>query len=110
MNDKLAGLLGLSRRAGHLVCGFDAVAGLLKAHRTKLVLLASDLSDKTEKEVRFIGKDSTADIVRISLDKASLGSLLGMKKPAGVVAVDDKGFAAAMKKHICHDLEEDEAL
>lgn len=110
MNDKLTGLLGLSRRAGHLACGFDAAAGLLKARRAHLVLLARDLSDKTEKELRFIGKDGTADIVRIPLDMAAVSRALGMKKPVGVVAVDDRGFAAAMKKHICPDLEEDEAL
>ncbi len=28
VNDKLTGLLGLSRRAGHMTCGFDAVADL----------------------------------------------------------------------------------
>ena len=107
MNDKLTGLLGLSRRAGHMTCGFDAVADLLRA---VLVLLASDLSPKTEKELRFIGKDKAADIVQIPLDKSAIGRALGLKKPVGVAAVDDRGFAAAMKKHICHDLEEDEAL
>ena len=93
MNDKLTGLLGLSRRAGHMTCGF-----------------ASDLSPKTERELRFIGKDKAADIVQIPLDKSAIGRALGLKKPVGVAAVDDRGFAAAMKKHICHDLEEDEAL
>ena len=48
MNDKLTGLLGLSRRAGHMTCGFDAVADLLRGGRAVLVLLASDLSPKTE--------------------------------------------------------------
>ena len=105
MNDKLTGLLGLSRRAGHMTCGFDAVADLLRGGRAVLVLLASDLSPKTEKELRFIGKDKAADIVQIPLDKSAIGRALGLKKP-----VDDRGFAAAMKKHICHDLEEDEAL
>ena len=56
MNDKLTGLLGLSRRAGHMTCGFDAVADLLRGGRAVLVLLASDLSPKTEKELRFIGR------------------------------------------------------
>ena len=106
MNDKLTGLLGLSRRAGHMTCGFDAVADLLRGGRAVLVLLASDLSPKTEKELRFIGKDKAADIVH----KSAIGRALGLKKPVGVSAVDDRGFAAAMKKHICHDLEEDEAL
>ena len=110
MNDKLTGLLGLSRRAGHMTCGFDAVADLLRGGRAVLVLLASDLSPKTEKELRFIGKDKAADIVQIPLDKSAIGRALVLKKPVGVSAVDDRGFAAAMKKHICHDLEEDEAL
>lgn len=108
--NKLTGLLGLSRRAGHAACGFDAAAELLRSGRAKLVLTACDLSEKTEKELRFAGKDKPAEIVRIPLDKDAMGAALGLHRPVGVFATDDRGFAAAMQKHIRHDLEEDETI
>lgn len=110
MKHKLAGLLGLSRRAGHAFCGFDAAVALIRDGRAALVLFAQDVSPKTEKELRFAGKEKRADMVQIPLDKSEIGKALGLGKPVGVYATDDRGFAAAMKKHICHDLEEDEAI
>lgn len=110
MKDKLAGLLGLSRRAGHACCGFDAAAELIRCGRAKLVLLAADLSPKTEKELRFAGRDKAADIRRIPLEKADIGKALGLGRDVGVYATDDEGFAAAMKRHIGHDLEEDDTI
>ena len=110
MNDKLTGLLGLSRRAGHMTCGFDAVADLLRGGRAVLVLLASDLSPKTEKELRFIGKDKAADIVQIPLDKSAIGRALGLKKPVGVLALTDKGFADAVRRQCRDEIEEVTAL
>ena len=110
MNPKLIGLLGIARRAGHTACGFDAAAGLLKARRAALVLLASNLSEKTEKELRFAARDQRTPLIRISMDMASIGKALGYAKPVGVCATDDAGFAAAMNRCICHDLEEDETI
>ena len=53
MNNKLCGLLGIARRSGHILIGFDAVRAALLAGKTQLILLASDCSPKTEKELRF---------------------------------------------------------
>jgi ribosomal protein L7Ae-like RNA K-turn-binding protein len=107
VKDKIAGLLGLSRRAGHLTTGFDAVTALVIAQKAELVMLATDLSEKTEKELRFTVKDKAADTIRIPLDKAEISSALGLEKPVGVLALDDSGFATAIIKYCGHDLEED---
>lgn len=53
MEDKLAGRWGMCRRAGKLTTGFDAVTALAAEGRAALVLTASDLSEKTGKELRF---------------------------------------------------------
>ena len=44
MEDKLAGLLGMCRRAGRLTTGFDAVTALAAEGRAALILAASDVS------------------------------------------------------------------
>ena len=109
MNNKLCGLLGIAKRSGHILIGFDAVRAALLADKTQLILLASDCSPKTEKELRFAAKDSTCPIHTVDGTKDEIAAALGMQKPVAVVATDDPGFAKAMQKH-CTDTKEDVAL
>lgn len=97
MNDRLCGLLGMARRAGRLIAGFDAVVDAVKAGRAQLILLADDLSPKTEKEMRFAADDAVP-LLCTGLTKEEIGHAAGWNKPIGVVATEDRGFAAAMKK------------
>lgn len=100
MNNKLTGLLGMSRRAGKLTAGFDAVERLLKSGKADVVLMASNLSAKTEKELRFAAKGRDDRLFSLPLDKMELGKVLGFEKPLGVLALSDKGFAAAIRKQL----------
>ncbi len=109
MNNKLTGTLGICRRAGHLTVGFDAVKGLLIQHRAQLIMTAADLSEKTDKELRFVMNEHTAPLCSLPLDKAALAAALGLQKPVGVIATDDSGFAKAIAKHIPAELKEDDA-
>lgn len=107
MTNRLIGLLGLTRRAGKLTTGFDAVAGKVAAGKASLVLLASDLSDKTEKELRHAAGKRTPDIRRLPLDKETIAKALGLHKPVGVLAIGDSGLAAAIRRSCRDDLEEE---
>ncbi len=104
MNNKLVGLLGICRRSGHLTVGFDAVKGLLIQRKATLIMTAADLSEKTEKELRFAINEQQVPLSRLPLDKASIGAALGLQKPVGVIATDDSGFAASIV-----NLKEDDA-
>ena len=100
MNNKLCGLLGIARRSGHILIGFDAVRAALLADKTQLILLASDCSPKTEKELRFAAEGKTCPVVKVEANKDAFTAALGMQKPVAVAATDDVGFAKAMLKHI----------
>ena len=104
MNNKLCGLLGIARRSGHILIGFDAVRAALLAGKTQLILLASDCSPKTEKELRFAGRDTTCPIHTVDMTKDEMAAALGLQKPVAVVATDDPGFAKAMLKHTKEDV------
>ena len=106
MNNKLCGLLGIAKRSGHILIGFDAVRAALLAKKAQLILLASDCSPKTEKELHFAGKDSKCPILSVKETKEELAMALGLEKPVAVTATDDLGFANAMMKR----LKEDDAL
>lgn len=106
MERKLAGLIGMARRAGRLTIGFDAVREQLEAGKAAFVLLAADLSAKTEKELLFGLKQVKAG--RGPLGKEEMAHALGSLRPVGVIATDDEGFATAMKA-LCGRNEEEES-
>lgn len=110
MNNKLVGTLGICRRAGHLIIGFDAVKGLFLQGRAALIMTATDLSEKTEKELRFLLKNNDTLLCSLPLSKDTLGAALGLVKPVGIIATDDSGFAASIVKHIPAELKEDDAI
>ena len=112
--ERIAGLLGMARRAGRLTAGFDAVSLLIANGKAAVVILAADLSEKTEKELRYAAKSSCDEeqmnMLRIPLNKEEIGHALGLKKPAGVLALEDEGFAASIQKLCRHDFEEECSL
>ncbi len=110
MESKLFGLLGIARRAGRTVIGFDAVKAAILVGKARLVLLAADCSPKTEKELRFAAQERPCPILTLSADKTAVAAALGLQKPVAAVATDDPGFAAAMQKHHGTDTKEDVAL
>ena len=110
MENKALNLLGIARRAGHIAIGFDAVKALLNSGRAQVILLAADRSAKTEKELRYTAQSSPCPIRVLTADKEALAHALGLQKPVAVAATDDRGFAAAMLKHLGTDTKEDVAL
>ena len=83
--------IGLCMAAGGVKTGVDIVLGEVRAHRAKLVLLASDASERTKKQVRdkctyyniplFSGGYTGDDIAR----------MLGKQSSCAAVALIGKG-------------------
>lgn len=96
MNSKELSLLGLARRAGKLEAGFDVVVAAAKEGRAYLLLAASDVSDKTFKNICYEAQRAGIAAVRINADMAETGRACGVR--AGVLAVTDEGFANALLK------------
>ena len=88
----------LCRRADKLVIGFDAVASELGSLKFGGVVLAADVSAKTEKEVRFIAEKHGKEILKAPFSMDDAKSAIG--KRAGVFLITDEGLYGAVKKHI----------
>ncbi len=105
MNDPALSLLGFAAKAGKLSFGTHATEFAIESSKAKLIVIASDLSEKSIKEIKFkADKKQIPVIILKSTDKATLSGRLG--KNCGIVAVNDDGFAtAALKKQeeIAHD-------
>ncbi len=71
--------------------GFDSVKESLMTKKAHLILVASDISPKTEKEIRFFAEKNNVAVRKISASIAEIE--FGIGKKVGIIAVCDEGFA-----------------
>ena len=101
MNNKLFGLLSRCRRSGRMALGFDMSKESAEKGKAELIVLASDISPKTEKEVRFFSDKYGVRTVKTNLTIDDF--FHGIGKKVGVIAVCDKGFAQKAESLIGED-------
>lgn len=90
--NKVLSLLGFASKAGKLSYGFDASYTALTHKKSKLLLIANDVSPKSQKEVFFFGeKFKTTVIVLKDFDKETLSHAIGHK--CGILSVNDTAFS-----------------
>lgn len=95
--NKLLGALGLCRRAGALVAGFDATKDAVLAGKARLVLCAQDLSEGSTQRVQHLCEELCS--VRIlPLTQDQLATIL--HKTVGVLAVTDENLAVLCRKNL----------
>lgn len=96
------GFLGLTKRAGKLAAGEDAVEAALHTGKVRLLLLASDAGEKTVRRAEF-RSGGKLPIAYLESDRAALGRALGWESCA-VAAVSDLPMAIALaEKLAAHD-------
>ncbi len=102
MNDPglLLGALGICRKAGGLLHGYDRVCEAVLSGKASLVLLASDASDRTASHIRAVCQD-LVECRAMSLTIAQLSTLT--PRPAAVYAVTDENLARLCAKHLTQD-------
>ncbi len=93
---KIISLIGLSRRAGKLVMGYDAVVMAVKKKTAILVIIASDVSEKTKKNTYFECEKCGVSVIQINETMEELET--NLRKKVGVLAITDKGFASGIVK------------
>ena len=97
MADKdVAGVLGLAQKAGKISSGDAGVKEALAAGKAKLLVIASDASPNTEKELRFLAAKSSVPVI-ICMKREELGLCIG-KAPRAAIAVLDTGLAGLITK------------
>lgn len=96
MIDKALSMLGLARRAGRLSLGFDASVGSGMKGESRLILVAADISPKSEKELRYALRDKRIEIIKCDYTEDDFGGAVG--KRVRIISVNDAGFAAQVRK------------
>ncbi len=97
MNKTLTAI-GLSKRAGKLITGFEAVCEGLSGKGFCGVILAADISEKTEKEICFFAGKYNRSVVKADFTMDE--SLSAVGKRTGVFLINDEGLFKAAVKHI----------
>lgn len=96
MNNKILTLLGFASKAGRLAYGQAASLEAMQRQKTKLLVIASDLSVKSQKELKFHAeKNNTQYLVLQEIGIAELSNAVG--RSCGAVSVNDGSFADAIK-------------
>lgn len=88
MTDKFFNALGLCRRAKKLCIGHDEVKTSIKNGKAQAVLLASDSSERLEKEMNNLAE--SIPVIRTDASMQEIGIHIGKK--SGVFSVIDGGL------------------
>ena len=73
MKNRLIDLLTMCRKAGRMTMGFDAVKEDIENEKTVLLLTASDISKKSEKEILFVAEKYKVAAVKTDITKEETG-------------------------------------
>ncbi len=101
--DKLLGALGLCRRAGALIAGFDAVKDAVLSGKACLVLYAQDASEGNLRRIRWMCGEvgDGCEVLPLPLTKQDLAAIL--RKAVGVLAVTDTNLAMLCRAKLPND-------
>ena len=92
------GTIGLCRRAGKLIFGFDAVKDeiIKPGGKVKGVILADDLSEKTKKEVLFVCNKHGVTAFSPGITMDEIKGVIG--KYTGILGILDDGLFRSITK------------
>lgn len=91
-SEQFLSTLGLAKRAGKLVIGWDRISEY--KGDIHLIIVSCDASDRTNKNASV-----RSECVLTDIDMARIGSALGVKR-AALVAVTDIGFSDLLKRKL----------
>ena len=95
MKNKILTLLGFATKAGRLSFGMKATEEALKSGKSKVVVIADDVSPKSKKEVLFFSHNKDVQIITLK-DTTITDVSEAVGRKCGIISVNDKGFADAI--------------
>lgn len=76
---------------GKIVSGMDAVTEAVKKHKVKLVIIATDISEKSKENIKYVCTNNEVSTIELS-NMEELGNIIG-KKNRAIIGVTDKSFS-----------------
>jgi len=95
--DRNLQIIGLAKKAGLLAVGCEAAGTAARSGKTKLIISASDASERAHRNARINADAGYATYAIVPYTKFELGNVTGRGSP-GTVAFLDKGLAIKFLK------------
>ena len=103
MPKKYLSMLGMARRAGKLSMGHDVAMCSLRSRKAKLVVFASDISDRLIDEFDIARKKYYPELQCLQIDETIKDIYFALGYKAGVITVDDNNFSGRIKELIIQE-------
>lgn len=104
MNNNALNLLGLAKRAQKLTVGCDSVVSSMAEGKSKVVIMAGDISQNTKKVILKNAQAYSVHTIVVKYSKDELSSAVG--RLTAVISVEDEGFARGLQIRLAEDKEE----
>ena len=96
--DKVSSALGLAKKAGKLLAGFDSVVNGIRSGEVCLMALSSDLSAKSRKEAVFFAQKGEVVWIELPLNMDQIASVLHRR--TGILGILDEQMARLIRKTV----------
>ena len=96
MNSNEYSLLGLCRKASKLSMGHDMCKGAIRSGKARLCIVSAESSERVTEEFMTLCREYGIRMFKLPLKIDEIHHLIGYK--AGVITVDDSGFAESVVK------------
>ncbi len=95
LNNKVLALLGFAAKAQKLSFGMNEAKRALEKGKSKLIVVACDVSEKSQKEMNFFSRNKGIKVLTLeSISIKTVSEAVGRK--CGIISVNDSGFADAI--------------
>ena len=98
INNKVCGLIGLATRAGKVVFGTEAVLKEIERNKVKLIIIATDASERTKMKFKNISSDKNIPIMEY-LKTDEVSKAIGKDNKA-IIGLKDINFSKQIIKII----------
>ena len=97
--DNALRLIGLARKGGRVEVGEEPVAAATRAHKARLVVLASDAADNTLRRASHFALSGGVPVLQSPYTKGELGLAVG-RSSCAMLALTDYGLAASFARRL----------
>ncbi len=100
MQDKFLSAIGLAKRAGGAVFGTEMVRDCAKSGKAKLIIVASDVSKNTLKEITDTAAFYNTECIISHYTMAEISSAAGLLRNTSSIALKDENLTVLVKNSL----------
>lgn len=89
----------MRQKHGKLISGMDAVIEEVQKNKIKLVIISSDISEKSMENIKYVCTKYNVKVIRLNYTMDVLGKAIG-KENRAIIGIKDKGFSDGIIKKL----------